>query len=120
MVAYQRAFIYHHAMKSRHSNIVYPGMERSRLLSPHEIPGVLEAGWHNLHLITPRGVSDRDRSHSVSKLNGNLKTLFDKVMSHPDAWPFEEPVTEDQVTLSILLQEALIFLVRPLDTLLSS
>jgi histone acetyltransferase len=101
MIAYQRAFIYHQAMRNRRSHVVYPGMELfqegNRLLSPHEIPGVLEAGWHNLHLITPRGVSDRDRSHSVSKLNGSLKALFDKVYSHPDAWPFEEPVTEDQV-----------------------
>lgn len=101
MIAYQRAFIYHHAMQNRQSNVIYPGLqlfeEGNRLQTPHEIPGVFEGGWHNLAHVTPRGVSDRDRSHSVTKLNVQLKTLFDKVHSHPDAWPFEEPVTEDQV-----------------------
>jgi hypothetical protein len=100
MIAYQRAFIYYHAMRSRQSHVVYPGIELfddgTRLQSPHEIPGVLEGGWQNLSLVTPRGITDRDRSHSVSKLNGNLKALYERVRYHECAWPFLEPVTEDQ------------------------
>jgi histone acetyltransferase len=105
MIAYQRAFIYYQAMRSRQSHVVYPGMEifkaGNRLQSPHEIPGVLEGGWQNLSLVTPRGIADRDRSHSVSKLNASLKALYDRVKSHEHAWPFYEPVTEDQVLPSL-------------------
>lgn len=101
MIAYQRAFIYYHAMRKSQSHVVYPRLDLfnagNRLQSPHEIPGVLEGGWQNLSLVTPRGVADRDRSHSVSKLNGNLKALYERVKYHEYAWPFQEPVTEDQV-----------------------
>lgn len=101
MIAYQRAFLYYRILVNRKSNVVYPGLDifrsGSTLQTPFEIPGVLEGGWTLQSNIAPRGISDRDRSHSITKVNIQLKTLFERIRSHPDAWPFLEAVTDDQV-----------------------
>ena len=103
MIAYQRAFIYHRLLLNRKSNIIYPGLEIFHdglyLQSPFDLPGVLEGGWSNLSHITPRGISERDRTNSVTKVNLLLKSLYERVRGHADSWPFLEPVTDEQVII---------------------
>lgn len=107
MIAYQRAFIYHRILLHRKSNIVYPGLEIARdgtyLQSAFDIPGVIEAGWTSQSNITPRGASERDRTHGLTKTNMTLKALYERVRAHPDSWPFLEAVTDEQVIEIIII-----------------
>lgn len=49
---------------------------------------------------TLKGVTERDRHLTMSKLNVQMKNIVDKVKAHEHSWPFLTPVTEAQVRLA--------------------
>mmetsp|Transcript_10716 Transcript_10716/g.16240 ORF Transcript_10716/g.16240 Transcript_10716/m.16240 type:complete len:433 (+) Transcript_10716:87-1385(+) len=98
LVAYQRAFIYNRLLSMSQSHITYSPLEvfkdGNKIQSVLEIPGVLEGGWTQQH--TLRGATERDRQYNMNKTNQALRSIFDKIKAHSDAWPFSEPVSDDQ------------------------
>jgi hypothetical protein len=57
---------------------------------------VLFAGQWNQQS-TLKGATERDRHMTMSKLNVQMKNIVDRVKAHEHAWPFLQPVTDEQV-----------------------
>uniref|UniRef100_A0A8C7WP93 histone acetyltransferase n=1 Tax=Oryzias sinensis TaxID=183150 RepID=A0A8C7WP93_9TELE len=73
---------------------VYPGLtcfkEGVRQIPVESIPGIRETGWKP---------SNKDKSKEVKDpdvLYNTLKNLLAQIKTHPDAWPFMEPVKKSE------------------------
>ncbi|KAF3707474.1 Histone acetyltransferase KAT2B [Channa argus] len=71
---------------------VYPGLscfkEGVRQIPIESIPGIRETGWKPVG--KGKEMRDPDQLHST------LKTILQHVKSHPNAWPFMEPVKKTE------------------------
>ncbi|XP_029102881.1 histone acetyltransferase KAT2A isoform X3 [Scleropages formosus] len=69
---------------------VYPGLtcfkEGVRQIPVESIPGIREAGWKPSAKDKCKELKDPDMLHNM------LKNLLAQIKTHPDAWPFMEPV----------------------------
>jgi hypothetical protein len=83
IVARQRAFIYSRLRQRSQAAVVYNASDcfkgGKRLATALDAPGVLSAGWTSQHI--NRGLTDRDRNITLSKLATLLKLLMEKVRS---------------------------------------
>uniref|UniRef100_A0A671XQ78 histone acetyltransferase n=1 Tax=Sparus aurata TaxID=8175 RepID=A0A671XQ78_SPAAU len=73
---------------------VYPGLtcfkEGVRQIPVESIPGIRETGWKPSNKDKGKEVKDPDVLHNM------LKNLLAQIKTHPDAWPFMEPVKKSE------------------------
>uniref|UniRef100_A0A7N6F8C2 Histone acetyltransferase n=1 Tax=Anabas testudineus TaxID=64144 RepID=A0A7N6F8C2_ANATE len=73
---------------------VYPGLtcfkEGVRQIPVESIPGIRETGWKPSNKDKGKEVKDPDVLYNM------LKNLLAQVKTHPDAWPFMEPVKKSE------------------------
>lgn len=105
IVARQRSFICERVHQQSQLETVYPGLQLfkngKRLSTGLDAPGVREAGWTPLSVMgTAATSSERDRNMNQTKLNAQLKTLFDKVRLSEHAWAFDVDGGEEVTTSS--------------------
>lgn len=65
--------------------------EAQVLLQPHEIPGVVEAGW------TPAMQTANAHNGKRGRLFEVLRPLLTELQNHPSSWPFLQPVNRTEV-----------------------
>ncbi|KNE56195.1 hypothetical protein AMAG_02029 [Allomyces macrogynus ATCC 38327] len=91
----QKEVLYRRIFEVSRSNLVYPGLKvfkekGVKEIDPMTIPGVPESGW------TPELSRERSKK-AKSPLYVLFMQLLDDMRSHPNAWPFLEPVDGNQV-----------------------
>ncbi|XP_034395693.1 histone acetyltransferase KAT2A [Cyclopterus lumpus] len=73
---------------------VYPGLtcfkEGVRQIPVESIPGIRETGWKPSNKDKGKEVKDPDMLYNM------LKNLLAQIKTHPDAWPFMEPVKKSE------------------------
>uniref|UniRef100_A0A4W6CUB8 Histone acetyltransferase n=1 Tax=Lates calcarifer TaxID=8187 RepID=A0A4W6CUB8_LATCA len=73
---------------------VYPGLtcfkEGVRQIPVESIPGIRETGWKPSNKDKGKEVKDPDVLYNM------LKNLLAQIKTHPDAWPFMEPVKKSE------------------------
>ncbi|XP_047216025.1 histone acetyltransferase KAT2A-like [Girardinichthys multiradiatus] len=73
---------------------VYPGLtcfkEGVRQIPVESIPGIRETGWKPSNKDKGKEVKDPDLLYNL------LKNLLAQIKTHPDAWPFMEPVKKSE------------------------
>uniref|UniRef100_A0A667XNP4 histone acetyltransferase n=1 Tax=Myripristis murdjan TaxID=586833 RepID=A0A667XNP4_9TELE len=73
---------------------VYPGLtcfkEGVRQIPVESIPGIRETGWKPSNKEKGKEVKDPDLLYNM------LKNLLAQIKTHPDAWPFMEPVKKSE------------------------
>ncbi|CAG5898031.1 unnamed protein product [Menidia menidia] len=73
---------------------VYPGLtcfkEGVRQIPVESIPGIRETGWKPSNKEKGKEVKDPDVLYNM------LKNLLAQIKTHPDAWPFMEPVKKSE------------------------
>uniref|UniRef100_A0A8C6NNC7 histone acetyltransferase n=1 Tax=Nothobranchius furzeri TaxID=105023 RepID=A0A8C6NNC7_NOTFU len=73
---------------------VYPGLtcfkEGVRQIPMESIPGIRETGWKPSNKDKGKEVKDPDVLYNM------LKNLLAQIKTHPDAWPFMEPVKKSE------------------------
>ncbi|TRY59824.1 hypothetical protein DNTS_035249 [Danionella cerebrum] len=73
---------------------VYPGLtcfkEGVRQIPVESIPGIRETGWKPSAKEKSKELKDPDLLHNT------LKNLLAQIKTHPDAWPFMEPVKKSE------------------------
>ncbi|KAJ3366997.1 histone acetyltransferase [Allomyces javanicus] len=91
----QKEVLYRRIFEVSRSNLVYPGLKvfkekGVKEIDPMTIPGMPESGW------TPELSRERSKK-AKSPLYVLFMQLLDDMRSHPNAWPFLEPVDGNQV-----------------------
>lgn len=92
MVRRQRKAIVDHLRQHPAFTSAYPALApddpRRASFDVQRVPGVEEAGWKGLEGMKLPSAEAR------AALRSSLVQLTDVALAHPDAWPFEEPVSE--------------------------